>query len=158
MYSINQTKTNRYCVPPLLALFDLTDLVTQSVMLALYINNTIRIVWCDCYDMTFLLLLLLYAVKSIKTCSDPLLTPCVLLSISMKELKALLPMLNFKAPSSRTLKDRFQVPFFFFLNVPSSMSQRFCCCCVSDSMCVSLKVLFVYIYCTLQRVFLKSFF
>lgn len=31
------------------------------------------------------------------------------LSITVKELKALLPLLNYKAPSSRTLKDKFQV-------------------------------------------------
>lgn len=29
----------------------------------------------------------------------------------MKELKALLPLINYKAPSSRTLKDKFQVLF-----------------------------------------------
>lgn len=33
----------------------------------------------------------------------------VSLSITVKELKALLPLLNYKAPSSRTLKDKFQV-------------------------------------------------
>lgn len=31
------------------------------------------------------------------------------LSITLKEVKALLPLLNYKAPSSRTLKDKFQV-------------------------------------------------
>ncbi|TKS73809.1 1-phosphatidylinositol 4,5-bisphosphate phosphodiesterase gamma-2 [Collichthys lucidus] len=37
-------------------------------------------------------------------------------SISMKELKALLPLLNYKAPSSRVLKDRFQEPWANDLN------------------------------------------
>lgn len=42
---------------------------------------------------------------------------CVFLSISMKELKALLPLLNYKAPSSRALKDKILVLFFYSCHI-----------------------------------------
>lgn len=38
-------------------------------------------------------------------------------SISMKELKALLPLINYKAPNSRVLKDKVQVPNFCIRHV-----------------------------------------
>ena len=52
-------------------------------------------------------------------------TMCDVLSISLKELKALLPQLNYKTPSSRVLKDRLQV---------TSLS-----CPVMSSTCTSLS-------------------
>lgn len=45
-------------------------------------------------------------------------------SITVKELKALLPLLNYKAPSSRALKDKFQVRVVVFVFVGVDFSER----------------------------------
>lgn len=92
MYTISQTKTKRWC-RHLWSSF----LSCQSGC-SVCISLLKAAFGCDLHDLLHILTYLQQQVHSF----------CVH-SISMKQLKALLPLINYKAPNSRSLKEKLQV-------------------------------------------------